>query len=495
MKSKNVHVIGAGLGGLATSCMLASGGHRVTVFEKNNAPGGKINQVSFKGFRFDTGPSLLTMPFILEELFEQCGVKLEDYLKLKPVEPICRYFYKDGTVFTNYQDLEKTLNEIRQVAPADEDSYKVFLDYSADLYQRTKDAFLFNPLYSLKDLGNLNLLDFFRIDAFHTVSERIDQYFQSPYLRKFFKRFTTYNGSSPYRAPATLNVIPHVELSKGGYYAEGGMYGIVTALHRLATELGVEFRFNTAIDQIEVKDKRVHSLIDSTGNRHPADLVVSNSDAAETYLELLDEQSVSETKQGNIKKLEPSCSGFVLLLGINRQYEQLSHHNIFFSEDYRLEFQKIFRDKVMPEDPTIYVADTSYSDPGHAPNGGSNLFVLVNAPYLSEQYDWDEHREEYAAFVVSELEKRGLDNLEDSIVHRSTITPEDFHEKYRSNRGSIYGTSSNSRFSAFLRPRNKSREVNGLYLTGGSTHPGGGIPLVILSAFHALELIERYEDG
>lgn len=494
MKPKDIHVIGAGLGGLAVSCLLASEGHRVTVFEKNDSPGGKINRVKSDNFRFDTGPSLLTMPFVLKELFNRCSANIDDYLSLKQVEPICRYFYRDGTVFTCYQNLENTLDEIGQIAPADVDTYREFLQYSADLYDRTKDAFLFNPLYGFRDLSNLNLLDFFRIDAFTTVSERVDQYFESPYLRKFFKRFTTYNGSSPYRAPATLNVIPHVELTMGGYYVEGGMYGIVTALHQLAGELGVEFRFGTAIGKIEVKDKNVQAIFDSEGNKYQADLVVSNSDAAETYLELLDNEAVPDIKKKNIKKLEPSCSGFVLLLGINKRYHQLSHHNIFFSEDYEKEFHRIFSEKVMPEDPTIYIADTSVSNPSHAPEGGSNLFILVNAPYLSDRYDWEEHSTEYADFVVSELEKRGLDNLGESIVHRTIINPLDFHEKYRSNRGSIYGTSSNSRFAAFLRPGNKSREIEGLYLTGGSTHPGGGIPLVILSAFHAMELIERYES-
>ncbi|MDX1585147.1 MAG: phytoene desaturase family protein, partial [Balneolaceae bacterium] len=417
MKTLNIQVVGAGLGGLAISCLLAAKGHRVAVFEKNEAAGGKINRVKTEAFRFDTGPSLLTMPFILEELFQQCGVRLEDFLKLKPVEPICRYFYKDGTIFTSYQDLEKTLDEISQIAPTDVDSYIKFLDYSSDLYNRTKNAFLFNPLYGLKDLGNLNLLDFFRIDAFRTVSERVDDYFRSPYLRKFFKRFTTYNGSSPYQAPATLNVIPHVELSLGGYYVEGGMYGIVSALQRLATELGVEFHYNTAITQIEIKNKQVQAVVDDQDNRYSTDLVVSNSDAAETYLRLLNEQAIPKTKKENIEQLEPSCSGFVLLLGINRQYNQLSHHNIFFSEDYQSEFEQIFREKVMPEDPTIYIADTSVSDPDHAPDDGSNLFILVNAPYLSDHYDWDKHSESYADFIISELEQRGLHSLKESIVY------------------------------------------------------------------------------
>ncbi|MGK7371406.1 MAG: phytoene desaturase family protein [Candidatus Halalkalibacterium sp. M3_1C_030] len=493
MKPKNIRVIGAGLGGLAISCLLASDGHRVTIFEKNESAGGKINEVTVNGFRFDTGPSLLTMPLILEELFKRCNADINNYLKLSPVEPICRYFYSDGTIFNCYQNTENTLDELGQLTYSDEVKYEEFLEYSARLYERTKDAFLFNPLYGFKDLGHLNLLDFFKIDAFTTVSERVDDYFQSPYLRKFFKRFATYNGSSPYQAPATLNVIPHVELSMGGYYVEGGMYRIVRALLKLSEELGVECKFGTAIEKIRVNNKQVTSIIDTNGKSYEADLVVSNSDAAETYLKLLDDEAVSHTKKENIRKLEPSCSGFVLLLGINKSYEQLSHHNIFFSKDYKREFHRIFKEKVMPEDPTIYIANTSLANPEHAPEGGSNLFILVNAPYLSEHYDWEEESSRYASFLITELENRGLEDLRKSTIVQKVINPLDFRRKYRSNRGSIYGTSSNSRFSAFLRPRNKAREIEGLYLTGGSTHPGGGIPLVILSAFHALELIERYE--
>ncbi len=493
MKSRNIHVIGAGLGGLAISCLLASKGHKVTVFEKNDAPGGKINQIESAGFRFDTGPSLLTMPSLLEELFSRCGADINDYLILKPVEPICRYFYRDGTVLSCYQHRDKMLDEISRIAPEDVSAYKEFLSYSGELYNRTKDAFLFNPLYSFKDLGNLNLLDFFKIDAFTTVSERVDSYFESPYMRQFFKRFTTYNGSSPYQAPATLNVIPHVELTLGGYYIDGGMYALIKALVRLAKSLDVRFLFDTSICKIKVKDSSVQSLIDTYGNMYNADLVISNSDAAETYLNLLDGKDVSKKKQHNIRSLEPSCSGFVLLLGIDKTYERLSHHNIFYSKNYEKEFHKIFEEKVMPEDPTIYIANTSVSNPEHTPEGGSNLFILVNAPYLSDRYDWNERETDYVSHIITELEKRGLSNLSSSIVYKSTITPVDFYDKYRSNRGSIYGTSSNNRMAAFMRPRNKSRELDGLYLTGGSTHPGGGIPLVILSAFHALELIERYE--
>jgi len=494
MDPKNISVIGAGLGGLAVSAMLASRGHKVTVFEKNEKPGGKINEYSVGEYRFDTGPSLLTMPFILEELFSQCGSNIKDYLSLKTLDPICRYFYADGTCFDSFQDTDKAVSEIEKIAPRDVDRYQDFINYASDLYDKTRDAFLFNPLYGLNDLGNLNLLDFLGIDAFTTVSERVDSSFTSPYLRQFFKRFTTYNGSSPYQAPATLNVIPHVELSMGGYYIDGGMYRLVEALEKLAIEQGVEFKYGESVTSINLDKGTAKYLQTESGRSFEADIVISNSDAFETYLNLLEPEEVPVRKRKSIEKLEPSCSGFVLLLGVNKEFKDLAHHNIFFSSNYRREFKQIFEDKIMPDDPTIYVANTSISNPDHAPPGSSNLFVLVNAPYLSKNWDWGERQDEYAQFVIDRLEKRGLKGLHSAIEIKNCLTPVEFLERYRSNKGSIYGTSSNSKLAAFLRPRNKSRHIDNLYLVGGSTHPGGGIPLVVLSAFHAVELIDRYEE-
>ncbi|MCP9292861.1 phytoene desaturase family protein [Gracilimonas sediminicola] len=488
-----ISVIGAGLGGLSAACLLAAKGHQVTVFEKNENTGGKMNIIETDGYRFDTGPSLLTMPFILEKLFKECGADLNDYLSLEPLDPICRYFYPDGTVFNNYEDKEATKDEITAFAPQDADSYPEFLEYARSLYHKTADAFIFNPLFGFSDLKELDLLSFFGIDAFTTVSKRVDSSFESPYLRKFFKRFTTYNGSSPFLAPATLNVIPHVEINQGGYYVKDGLYKVAEALTTLAESLGVEFLFNAEITSIEVDQSKATGIKLRSGKKVESDLVISNSDTTETIAHLLPNDSISKRKRDKAKSIEPSCSGFVLMLGTDKKFEQLAHHNIFFSEDYEKEFKQIFEDRVMPDDPTIYIANTSYSDPHHAHEHGSNLFILINAPYLSDHYNWDEQAMSYGDKVIRELEQRGLEHLSEHIQFRKTITPNDFYQKYRSNKGSIYGTSSNSKFSAFLRPRNKSREIEKLYFVGGSTHPGGGIPLVVQSAFNAVELIERYE--
>jgi phytoene desaturase len=310
-------------------------------------------------------------------------------------------------------------------------------------------------------------------------------------MRQFFKRFTTYNGSSPYQAPATLNVIPHVELNQGGFYVKGGLYSVANALHDLARQMGVSFHFNSRVENIDASNSTTHGITLTDGAKVSCDLLVANSDATDTIVNLLPSGATSKKRRKKQESLEPSCSGFVMLLGCSKRWPQLKHHNIFFSDNYREEFDDIFNKKRLPANPTIYVANTSASDPTHAPEDSSNLFILVNAPYDNGQ-DWDLLKRMYGDTILQELESRGLSGIEDSIEVKEIITPDIFLNQFGSNRGSIYGTSSNNTFSAFLRPRNKLRGVNNLYLVGGSTHPGGGIPLVVQSAFNALKLIDRH---
>ncbi len=486
-----VGVIGAGIGGLSAACELASDGHEVTIYEKNAKPGGKLNEEIIDGYRFDTGPSLFTMPFVAEELFNYCGYQLSDFIQTQPLTPLCRYRYADGTVFDSFEDRDGAVNAVREISEKDAKAYVDFLDQAAKLYDRTAQSFIFNPLADIRDLRSLRWWDMLRIDAFTTVSDRVDRSFESDELRMFFKRFTTYNGSNPWQAPATLNVIPHVELNQGGYYVKGGLYRIADALVRVAESLGVVFHYNAQVDRIgHQSGKADHLIID--GSKVDFDLIVSNSDATHTYTKLISDDVISPPKKKHLATVEPSCSGFVVMLGIDRKYEQLVHHNIFFSSDYKREFEDIFKRGKMPSDPTIYVANTSYSDPDHAPEGGSNLFVLVNAPWVRNSGDFTfSENEAYAEKILLALAGHGLRGLQASVQVQKIITPTDFQNLWLSNRGSIYGTSSNHRLAAFLRPRNRSPFLRNLYLVGGSTHPGGGIPLVMLSARHACELIRR----
>ena len=482
---KKAVVIGAGIGGLSSALLLSSRGYDVTIIEKNSTVGGKMSEVEAMGYRFDTGPSLLTMPHLLEELFQIAGLELEKYLTLQKLDHLCRYHYPDGTVFENWVSEEKTVLEIQRFAPEDAEAYTTFMNSSTRLYELTESVFLRNPLFEWKDLRSLPFLDLLRIDAFSTVSQKVDRTFSSSYLRKFFKRFTTYNGSSPYQAPATLNVIPHVELRMGAYYVEGGMIQIAKALQKACTELGCKWKLGEEVCAIKGNREQIHSIELSSGEEISADVVISNADASFTTQNLLKKIS----KKRDIKrseKNEPSSSGYVLLLGVEKKWPELRHHNIFFSEDYEAEFNQIFKQHVCPDDPTIYVTNTSESDPSDAPEGHSNLFILVNTPYLPVEVP-----KSYSEQIIHILEKRGMNDLKKHIRFQEEIKPEEFEKRYYSNRGSIYGTSSNGLFSAFLRPRNAHDTIRNLFLVGGSTHPGGGIPLVLLSSFHAIELLER----
>jgi phytoene desaturase len=473
---KKINIIGAGIGGLSAAIRLAKAGFAVTILEKNERSGGKVNFVEAGSYKFDTGASLLTMRHTLEDLFEYAGRKLEDYLEIVPLEPICRYVWTDEIVFDAFQDLNKTEREIEKLEPKDAAGFRKYLTDSRRKYEVAEKTFL---AHSLNDLPRLirpkYLLDLFRISTLKTLDAHNRTYFASEKLRQLFNRFATYNGSSPFQIPATFALIPFVEFGLGAWYVKGGMYEIPKALEKLARESGVEFRFNAETEKIIVEGKKAVGVKLKNGEELNADLIISNADAVETYRNLL------PARNKRIERREPSCSGFALLLGARKKFPRLAHHNIFFSDDYKKEFDEIFKDKRPAANPTIYVCAASVTDASQAPDGCENLFVLINAPYTSEKTNWETEKQDYRNLIVKKLESFGLENLESSIEYEQIITPEDFEKKYRANRGSIYGISSNGIFSAFLRVPNKAKDVENLYFVGGATHPGGGIPLVLLS--------------
>ena len=483
---KNVIVIGAGLGGLSAACRLAKAGCDVTILEKNETVGGKVNLVEANGYKFDTGASLLTMRHVFEDLFNFCGKRLEDYLDIVALDPICRYFWTDETVFDASSNLEKTEKEIERIAPEDAGNFTKYLADAKRKYDIAENTFL---AHSLNDLPKLlrpkYLKDLLAISSLKTLDKHNAAYFQSPKLQQLFNRFATYNGSSPYQTPATFALVPFVEFGLGAWYVRGGIYEIPKALAKLADELNVTIRTSCAVEKIIVEDEKAIGVKLKNGEILHSDSVVANSDAIETYRNLLDEKFFNK----KLDEREPSCSGFVLLLGVKRKYPQLAHHNIFFSDDYQAEFDALFKDLRPAKNPTIYICATSRTDATQSPETGENLFILVNAPYTSPQTDWKTEAKSYRDLIVKKLEDFGLEGLGKSIEFEQTITPEDFETKYRTNRGSIYGVSSNGIFSAFLRVPNKSRQIKNLYFVGGATHPGGGMPLVLLSGKMACELI------
>ena len=495
LSGKSIVIIGAGLGGLSAAIRLAVRGARVTVLEKNASLGGKVNIHRAGGYSFDTGASLLTMRHVLEDLFASAGRRLEDYLELQSLDPICRYRWPDGTSFDASADLEKTESEIRRIASAaDVDGFRHFLADARRKFAVAERTFLAHSLNELpKLLRPRYARDLAALSSFRTLDAHVRRYFQSPYLQQLFDRFATYNGSSPYRAPATFALLPYVEFGLGAWYVRGGMYALPSALARLAGELSVEIRTETEVEKIIIEEGRACGVRLKDGEMLRANAVLANSDAIETYRHLIEPRARRVDIARKLARVEPSCSGFVLLLGARRRYPQMAHHNIFFSANYPAEFHSIFNELRPTAAPTIYVCATSRTDETQAPAGHENLFVLVNAPATSEQTNWEQEKHAYRDLIIDKLEAYGLEQLRASIDYEHIITPEDFRQTYHAHRGALYGASSNSLFSAFLRPPNKARDIDGLYFAGGTTHPGGGIPLVLLSGKMAAELILRDE--
>jgi len=488
---KEIIIIGAGLGGLSAACRLAKAGFSVTVLEKNETIGGKVNFVEADGYKFDTGASLLTMRHVLEDLFEFVGREIKDYLTIVPLEPICRYFWTDGTIFDASTDLQKTENEISKIEPQDIENFHKYLADAKQKYEIAEKTFL---SHSLNDLPKLlrpkYLKDLLAISSLKTLNKHNKSYFGSPKLRQLFNRFATYNGSSPFQTPATFALIPFVEFGLGAWYVKGGMYEIPRSLEKLARELGVTIYTESEVEKIEIENGKAVGVCVG-GESFGCDFVIANSDAIETYRNLIDKKARKSFPDKKLNKIEPSCSGFVLLLGTKKQFPNLAHHNIFFSDDYKAEFDAIFEQKCPAMNPTIYVCAVSKTDETQSPENHENLFVLVNAPYTSNKTNWQTEAKSYRDLIIKKLENFGLQDLENSIEFEQTITPADFEQKYTANRGSIYGVSSNGILSAFLRPPNKAKDIENLYFVGGATHPGGGIPLVLLSGKMASEMILR----
>ncbi len=484
---KPVVVIGAGIGGLSAAIRLAAAGRRVVMLEQNAAVGGKMSEIVQDGFRWDTGPSVITMRHVFEELFAAAGRRLDDYLTLLPVDPLTRYFFPDGTRLDATRDLARMAEQIAAIDERDVEGYLSFLEYAARLHRITGPVFIYNRPPTLRSFLGVAPADMVRVDPWLTMEQAIRRRVRSPQMRQLLGRFATYVGASPYQAPATLSVIAHVELTGGVWYPAGGIYQIAAAMERLARELGVEIRTRTPVAEICVEHGRATAVVTADGERIDAAAVIANVDVTTVYDRLLP-PTIGATRRTDLRRLETSCSGFVLLLGIEGVHPQLAHHNIFFTQDYRAEFDDIFGRGIPPDAPTVYVAITSKSDPSHAPPGHENWFVLVNAPALGPRFDWAQQSDAYRGRVLDMLAGFGLD-VRDLIRSQVILTPQEIQRLTGAWRGALYGISSNQALNAFRRPHNRCADVRGLYFAGGTTHPGGGVPMVTLSGKVTAELV------
>ncbi len=480
-------IVGGGIGGLSAAIRLAVRGWKVTLVEQNPQVGGKMSEISADGFRWDTGPSVITMRHVLEELFNVAGAHLEDFLTLLPLDPLTRYFWPDGASLDADARLSEMAAQIARFDERDAEGYLRYLAYAAQIHRITGSVFIYDHPPRPQSFLKVPLTDWLKADPFRTMDAAIRAHVRSPQMRQMLGRFATYVGGSPYEAPATLNVIAYVELVGGVWYPQGGVYAIARAFERLAESVGVEIITSNGARAIRVKDGQAVGATLNDDTDIDADAVICNVDVATAYQKLLPQTEPIRRRLASLVKHEPSCSGFVMMLGVEGQHEKLAHHNILFSRDYPREFRQIFKDRIPPDDPTIYISITSKSDPSHAPEGCENWFVLVNAPALTDGFDWVDYAPRYRDLILNRIAEFGF-NVRDKITSERILTPVDLQSMTGAFRGALYGASANSKWTAFRRPHNRCPDVRGLYFAGGTTHPGGGVPMVTLSGKVAAEL-------
>ena len=468
-------IIGSGIGGLATAIRLARQGIKVGVYESSEKVGGKIGQRSFKGFRFDTGPSLLTMPALVMEL-------LDDDLKfsVKKLEVITNYFYEDGTCLTAYSDVQKLAAEVSEKLQIPPSKVTGYLEKAATVYDLTADLFIFGTFHRTKNLFKLKtlktLLNFRKLHAFSSLHKFNERQFGEPRLVQLFDRYATYNGSNPYKTPATLSVISHLEHNLGAFIPEEGMFKVIESLMQQAVRLGVKFYFGQPVDRVEIKQGRVQGVwVDNSFI--PAQIVVSDVDIHRFYSSLLPDYK----RLAKISKEERSSSALIFYWAMKGAFPELDIHNIFFSTNYQQEFDHLFIKKDVFDDPTVYIYISSKYKKQDAPEGFENWFVMINAPADVGQ-NWEEFVDHTRFRILEKLERILGKELLYCIVNEEVLSPPKIEKQTGSVNGSIYGSSSNSRYASFNRHANFRRDIEGLYFVGGSVHPGGGIPLCLSSA-------------
>ncbi|MEO1497538.1 MAG: phytoene desaturase family protein [Planctomycetota bacterium] len=496
--STRVAVVGGGLGGLASACTLAARGYKVSLFERNATVGGKAVQLRRDGYRFDMGPTILTLPSVLRRIFAEAGLDLDDHMDLVRLDPQWRCFFEDKSVLDLAADVDamkKTLAEFSGRSDVAE-GYEKFIATSKRLHEISDRFFFWKSVGGITDTmdvgGTFNaqvLGDLLQLRMGRTVAGTVRSHVPDDRVAQMIDHFTQYVGSSPEASPAVLCGIAHMQTEEGVWYPMGGTRAVPTALAKLAEELDIEVHCETPIKRILTEKGRAVGVETEAGDRFEADAVVSNCDSVLTHRELLGEAPTSKFLKR--RKYEPACSGVVLYLGLNRRYEQLLHHNFVFSDDPHVEFDAIYNQGVPAPDPTAYVCAPAVTEPAVAPEGGEALYILVHTPYRRDGQDWSQMLPDYREAILDKLERTaGMEGIRDSIVVEHALTPADIESRYNVLRGAIYGLASHGRFFGAFKPANRSPDVKGLYLAGGAAHPGPGMPMVLMSGWIAADSLD-----
>lgn len=477
---KKALIIGSGIAGIAASIRLALKGYHVEVFESNAYPGGKLSEIEIQGYRFDAGPSLFTLPEQVEELFRLAGRNPEDHFEYLKLEVACHYFWEDGKRIQAWANINRFADEVETKLGEPASHIRKALKRSAFIYDHLAPLFMHRSLHRLSTWTNPQALKSYlkmgKLGIFSTMNKANERQFSHPKLVQLFNRYATYNGSNPYETPATLNIIPHLEFNIGAFFPKKGMHDITLSLYRLAKSLGVSYHFNSPVEEILVENGRAVGIL-TKGQEIRGDLVVNNMDMVNAYKTILRKQ-----KQPKLLLDQPkSSSALIFYWGIKANFPELELHNILFSDDYRTEFEHIFKKGSIYHDPTVYINITSVYKEDDAPAGCMNWFTMINVTNNQGQ-NWDELIAAARKTIIEKVNRILKTDLEPLIEVEEILDPRTIESKTSSAQGALYGNSSNNKFAAFLRHANFSSDIKNLYFCGGSVHPGGGIPLSLLSA-------------
>jgi phytoene desaturase len=475
----NTAIIGSGIGGLATAIRLAVKGHSVEVFEANSYPGGKLSSFELGEYRFDAGPSLFTMPHFIEDLFQLAGKNIKDYFDYFKTDKVCHYFWEDGTEITAFAEPQQFAEEVEKKLNVESATLLKALKDAKRKYDLTAEVFLHRSLHKPSNYLNKEtlkgVLAMPTLDMMTSINQ-VNKRLKNDKLTQLFNRFATYNGSNPYKASGIMTSIPHLEHGFGTFFPKGGMNAITKSLFKLAEEIGVKFHFNQKVEEILIENKQAKGIRVGS-KKYDFDAVVSNMDVFFTYEKLLP-KAKHPTK---ILKQPKSSSALIFYWGIEKKFPQLGLHNILFSENYKAEFDHIFNKKTVYDDPTVYINISSKYESTDAPDGCENWFTMINVP-ANEGQDWDKIIETVRENTITKISRMLKTDIRPLIKIEQILEPRTIESKTGSHKGALYGTSSNNLMSAFLRHPNFSRRIKNLYFCGGSVHPGGGIPLCLLSA-------------
>ena len=503
----NVVVIGSGLGGLAAAAVAQARGHRVTLLERNPWLGGKASVLHLDNpegpgrFRFDMGPTILTVPRVLRRIYAEAGRSQAEALPLIRLDPQWRCFFDDGTRIDLMEKVDAMAEAMDAFAPGKRlgAGYRSFQDVSRHLHAISERFFFWKPVEGIGDTLDFTqnfkpavLRDVMALRMGQTVAKVIRGHVPDERLAQMLDHFTQYVGSSPYLAPAVLCGIGDMQASEGVGYPVGGTRAVAEGLATLARGLGADLRIGCEVTGIEIVNGAVRSVT-ANGERIPCDAVISNMDAVRTYTELVGGAPARAVAR---KGYEPACSGIVLYLGLRKRYDHLAHHGFVFSRDAEEEFDSIYRKGEPAPDPTAYLCAPSASDDTVAPEGGEALYVLVHTPHLRPGHDWSRMFAPQRRAILDKLKRTaGLEDIEDRIVVDRALTPQDLHDRYKVLDGAIYGLASHGAWLGAFKPSNRSKPVRGLYLCGGAAHPGPGMPMVMMSGWIAADALDRDEGG